>query len=107
MGERDKPSRYRAPMRIGAQVRAGQASFLRSSAVQPWALRSSRSSPDVEADQYGPEVHDAFQAVLLDHPSVTATFCHAAHLINLATPDPELVGTSRAWLAATRPPPPG
>ena len=50
--------------------------------------------------QYGPEVLDAFQAARLDHPSVTATFCHATYLINLATPDPDLAATSRACLAA-------
>jgi hypothetical protein len=38
--------------------------------------------------QYGPEVLDAFRAARVDHPSVTATFCHATYLINLATPDP-------------------
>jgi deoxyribonuclease-4 len=31
---------------------------------------------------------------------VTATFCHATYLINLATPDPELGAKSRACLAA-------
>ena len=50
--------------------------------------------------QYGPEVLDAFRAARLDHPSVTATFCHATYLINLATPDPDLAAKSRACLAA-------
>jgi deoxyribonuclease-4 len=50
--------------------------------------------------QYGPEVLGAFRAARADHPSVTATFCHATYLINLATPDPELAAKSRACLAA-------
>jgi deoxyribonuclease IV len=50
--------------------------------------------------QYGPEVLGAFRAARLDHPSVTATFCHATYLINLATPDGELAAKSRACLAA-------
>ena len=50
--------------------------------------------------QYGPEVLGAFRAARFDHPSVTATYCHATYLINLATPDPELAARSRACLTA-------
>jgi deoxyribonuclease-4 len=50
--------------------------------------------------QYGPEVLAAFRAARIDHPSVTAAFCHATYLINLATPDPDLAAKSRACLVA-------
>ena len=50
--------------------------------------------------QYGPEVLGAFRAARLDHPSVTATFCHATYLINLATDQADLLERSQACLAA-------
>ena len=50
--------------------------------------------------QYGPEVLDAFRSARRQDPTVTATFCHATYLINLATPDPVLAAKSRACLAA-------
>jgi deoxyribonuclease-4 len=50
--------------------------------------------------QYGPEVLDAYREAQSRHPSVTATYCHATYLINLATPDAELAAKSRACLRA-------
>jgi len=50
--------------------------------------------------QYGDEVLAAYREAQAGHPSVAATFCHATYLINLASPDPELAGRSRACLTA-------
>jgi deoxyribonuclease-4 len=50
--------------------------------------------------QYGPEVLSGYRQAQADHQFVTATFCHATYLINLATPDPELSDKSRACLNA-------
>ncbi len=43
---------------------------------------------------------DAYREAQSRHRTITATFCHATYLINLATPDPELTRKSRASLAA-------
>jgi deoxyribonuclease-4 len=50
--------------------------------------------------QYSPEVMADYREAQLEHPSVKATFCHATYLINLASPDPELVEKSRLCLNA-------
>ncbi len=49
---------------------------------------------------YNDEVLAAYRSAQAAHPSVTATFCHASYLINLASPDPELAAKSRACLVA-------
>jgi deoxyribonuclease-4 len=49
--------------------------------------------------QYSSEVLDAYRQAQSDN-SVTATFCHATYLINLASPDPELTAKSRACLSS-------
>jgi deoxyribonuclease IV len=91
-------------MRIGAQVRAGKGLVLaleRGATMGAEVVQIFTQSPRMwKPTQYGPEVLGAFRAARADHPSVTATFCHATYLINLATPDPELAAKSRACLAA-------
>jgi deoxyribonuclease-4 len=91
-------------MRIGAQVRAGKGLVLaleRGAAMGAEVVQIFTQSPRMwKPTQYGPEVLGAFRAARQGHPSVTATFCHATYLINLATPDPELAAKSRACLAA-------
>jgi deoxyribonuclease-4 len=91
-------------MRIGAQVRAGKGlvpALERGAAMGAEVVQIFTQSPRMwKPTQYGPEVLGAFRAARVDHPSVTATFCHATYLINLATPDPELGAKSRACLAA-------
>ena len=50
--------------------------------------------------QYAPEMLDAYRAAQATSSCVTATFCHATYLINLATDDPALLARSRACLVA-------
>ena len=91
-------------MRIGAQVRAGKGLVLaleHGEAIGAEVVQIFTQSPRAwKPYQYSPEVLSGYRQAQLDHPSVTATYCHATYLINLASPDPELVDKSRACLRA-------
>jgi deoxyribonuclease-4 len=91
-------------MRIGAQVRAGKGlvpALERGAAMGAEVIQIFTQSPRMwKPTQYGPEVLGAFRSARRQDPTVTATFCHATYLINLATPDPELAAKSQACLAA-------
>jgi deoxyribonuclease-4 len=47
---------------------------------------------------YSDEVLAAFRQAQAEHPTVHETFCHATYLINMATPNPELLEKSQAAL---------
>jgi deoxyribonuclease-4 len=103
-GEARNPCWYRAPMRIGAQVRGGKglvAALERAAAMGAEVIQIFTQSPRMwKPSQYGADVLGDFRSARRQHPTVTATFCHATYLINLATPDPDLAAKSRACLAA-------
>jgi deoxyribonuclease-4 len=91
-------------MRIGAHLRAGKGlvpALERGADIGAEVVQIFTQSPRMwKPSQYGPEVLEAYRAAQSEHPSVTATFCHATYLINLATPDPVLADRSRACLSA-------
>jgi deoxyribonuclease-4 len=91
-------------MRIGAHVRAGKGlvpALAHGEEIGAEVVQIFTQSPRMwKPSQYGPEVLSGYRQAQADHPSVTATFCHATYLINLATPDPELSAKSRACLNA-------
>ena len=91
-------------MRIGAHVRAGKGlvpALDHGAEIGAEVVQIFTQSPRMwKPSQYGPEVLDGYRVAQAEHPSVTATFCHATYLINLATPDPELADKSRACLDA-------
>lgn len=91
-------------MRIGAHVRAGRGlvpALDHGAAIGAAVVQIFTQSPRMwKPSQYGPEVLAAYRSAQAGHPSITATFCHATYLINLATPDPELLDRSRACLTA-------
>ncbi len=91
-------------MRIGAHVRAGKGlvpALERGADIGAEVVQIFTQSPRMwKPSQYGPDVLAGYRAAQCDHPSVTATFCHATYLINLATPDPELAEKSRVCLNA-------
>jgi deoxyribonuclease-4 len=91
-------------VKIGAHVRAGGRlvpALDRGAEIGADVIQVFTQSPRAwKPTQYAPEVLDAYRQAQADHPTVTATFCHATYLVNLATADPELLGRSRACLAA-------
>jgi deoxyribonuclease-4 len=91
-------------MPIGAHVRAGGGlvpALERGANIGAEVVQIFTQSPRTwKPAQYAPEVLDAYRAAASTHPSVTATYCHATYLINLATPDPELAAKSAACLEA-------
>ena len=91
-------------MRIGAQVRAGKGlvpALEHGAEIGAEVVQIFTQSPRVwKPYQYSPEVLSAYRQAQLEHPSVTSTYCHATYLINLASPDPELVDKSRVCLRA-------
>jgi deoxyribonuclease-4 len=91
-------------VRIGAHVRAGGdlvGALERGDAIGADVVQVFTQSPRAwKPTQYSPEVLDSYLAAQSQHPRVTATFCHATYLINLATSDPDLLERSRACLAA-------
>jgi len=93
---------YRAGMPIGAHVRAGGGlvpALERGAGVGADVVQIFTQSPRAwKPAQYAPEVLEAYRVAAAVHPSVTATYCHATYLINLATPDPELLEKSTACL---------
>jgi len=95
---------YRAGMPIGAHVRAGGGlvpALERGADIGAEVVQIFTQSPRTwKPTQYAPDVLDAYRVAADAHPSVTATYCHATYLINLATPDPELAAKSAACLEA-------
>ncbi len=91
-------------MPIGAHVRAGGGlvpALERGADIGAEVVQIFTQSPRAwKPAQYASEVLDAYRAAASVHPSVTATYCHATYLINLATPDPELAAKSTACLEA-------
>jgi deoxyribonuclease IV len=91
-------------MRFGAHVRAGTGllpALQRGANVGAEVVQIFTQSPRMwKPSQYGPETLSAYRAAQAEHPTITATFCHATYLINLASPDPELATKSRACLQA-------
>lgn len=91
-------------MRIGAHVRAtgGIAAALgRGNEVGADVIQVFTQSPRMwKPTQYAPGVLEQVREKLRDDPSVTAIYCHATYLVNLATADPELFERSKACLAA-------
>lgn len=91
-------------MLIGAHVRAGgklvpalhRADEIGAEVVQVFT-QSPRAWKPV---QYSPEVLSNYRAAQASDPLVSATYCHASYLINLATGDAELLAKSRSCLAA-------
>jgi len=91
-------------MRIGAHVRAGKGlvpALEHGAEIGAEVVQIFTQSPRMwKPSQYGPEVMAAYRDAQSEHPSVTSTFCHATYLINLASPDPELLAKSRTCLNA-------
>lgn len=91
-------------VRIGAHVKAGKglsSALDRGAAIGAQVVQIHTHSPRMwRASQHSPEELRAYREAQLQNPTVTATFCHATYLINLATPDPALSEKSRASLTA-------
>ena len=91
-------------MRIGAHVRAGGGlvgALERAHQIGAEVVQVFTQSPRVwKPTQYGPDVLERYRSAAAEDPSVTATYCHATYLINLATRDPALLERSRDCLAA-------
>lgn len=91
-------------MLIGAHVRAGGKlvpALERAEEIGAEVVQVFTQSPRAwKSTQYAPEVLDGYRAAQAAHPLVSATFCHASYLINLATADVELLEKSRTCLVA-------
>ncbi len=91
-------------VRIGAHVKAGRGllqALEQGAAIGAEVVQVHTQSPRMwRGSRHGAEELRAYRQGLAQHPTITATFCHATYLINLATPDPELARKSRASLAA-------
>ncbi len=91
-------------MRIGAHVRAGKvlvSALEHGATIGADVVQVHTQSPRMwKPSQHSDEVLAAYRTAQAAHPSVTATFCHASYLINLASPDPQLAAKSRSCLAA-------
>jgi deoxyribonuclease-4 len=91
-------------MRIGAHVRAGKGlvpALEKGADIGAEVVQIFTQSPRMwKPSQYGPEVLAAYREAQSEQSSVTSTFCHATYLINLASPDPELLAKSRTCLNA-------
>ncbi|HEX4082604.1 MAG TPA: deoxyribonuclease IV, partial [Acidimicrobiales bacterium] len=91
-------------MLIGAHVRAGGKlvpALERASEIGAEVVQVFTQSPRAwKPTQYAPDVLAGYRAAQATHPDVSATFCHATYLINLATDDRDLLARSRACLIA-------
>jgi deoxyribonuclease IV len=89
---------------IGAHVRAGGKlvpALERASEIGAEVVQVFTQSPRAwKPTQYAPDVLAGYRAVQVANPDVSATFCHATYLINLATDDPALLARSRTCLIA-------
>jgi deoxyribonuclease IV len=91
-------------MRIGAHVRAGKglvAALEHGDEIGAEVVQIFTQSPRMwKPSQYGADVLAGYREAQAGHPTVTATYCHATYLINIASPDPSLADKSRACLDA-------
>ncbi len=91
-------------MRIGAHVRAGKGlvpALAKGAELGADVVQIFTQSPRMwKPSQYGDDVLAGYRQAQADHPSVSSTFCHATYLINLASPDAELVARSRQCLVS-------
>ncbi|MGH9088972.1 MAG: deoxyribonuclease IV [Acidimicrobiales bacterium] len=91
-------------MRIGAHVRAGGKlvpALERADEIGAEVVQVFTQSPRAwKPTQYAPEVLAGYRAAQAAHPTVSATYCHATYLINLATTDHELLARSGDCLVA-------
>lgn len=91
-------------MEIGAHVRAAGgigAALQRGNEVGADVIQVFTQSPRMwKPTQYAPGVLERVREQLRDDPSISAIYCHATYLVNLATDDPELFERSTACLVA-------
>ncbi len=91
-------------VRIGAHVRAAGGIVLaleRGDEIGAEAIQVFTQSPRMwKPSQYSDEVLASYRAAQTAHPRVTATYCHATYLINLASSDPALYEKSSDCLLA-------
>ena len=91
-------------MRIGAQVRAGGelvGALARAHDIGADVVQVFTQSPRVwKPGQYAPAVLERYRTAAEADPTVSATYCHATYLINLATGDPALLERSLECLVA-------
>lgn len=91
-------------MRIGAHVRAGGRlvpALERADAIGAEVVQVFTQSPRAwKPTQYAPEVLAGYREAQAAHPTVSATYCHATYLINLASADAALLARSRDCLVA-------
>ena len=89
-------------MNIGAHVRGGGTltpSLRAGEDIGATSIQIFTQSPRTwKPSLYAPEVLDAYYTAQVAHPTIHHTFCHATYLINLATPNPELLEKSQATL---------
>jgi len=92
------------PMAIGAHVRAGGKlipALERGSEIGAEVVQVFTQSPRAwKPTQYTEEVLAAYRVAQQDTPAISATFCHATYLINLAAEEADLRARSRDCLAA-------
>lgn len=90
-------------MLVGAQVRGGgplAAAVARGVELGAEAIQVFTQSPRMwRPSRHAPEAVDAFRRAMSDQPHVRQAFCHATYLVNLGTPDADLLERSRACLA--------
>ncbi|MFZ0769089.1 MAG: deoxyribonuclease IV, partial [Acidimicrobiales bacterium] len=81
-------------MNVGAHVRGGGKlipSLEYGEEIGATSIQVFTQSPRMwKPSQYAPEVLAAYRVAETQHPTITATFCHATYLINLATAELEL-----------------
>jgi deoxyribonuclease IV len=111
-GRQERPEREDAvgplatlpSVRIGAHVKAGRglnSALDQAAAIGAEVVQIHTQSPRMwRASRHSSEELRAYRDAQSRNPTVTATFCHATYLINLATPDPVLSEKSRASLTA-------
>jgi deoxyribonuclease-4 len=89
-------------MNIGAHVRGGGTllpSLRAGEEIGATSIQIFTQSPRTwKPSLYAPEVLDAYYEAQLSHPTIRHTFSHATYLINLGTPNPELLEKSQATL---------
>jgi deoxyribonuclease-4 len=91
-------------MRIGAHVRAGGKlvpALERGAEIGAEVVQIFTQSPRAwKPTQYAEEVLYEYRVAQDNSPVITATFCHATYLINLASDQPDLLQRSVDCLAA-------
>lgn len=89
-------------MNIGAHVKGGGTlipSLAAGNAIGATSIQIFTQSPRMwKPSLYSDEVLEKFREAHAAHPTIGEVFCHATYLINVATPDPELLAKSQAAL---------